>query len=116
MNPHNLSSSDHVERRGDVRLASGRPIRAVVLDALERPVRVLDRALAVDVSAGGMALSCESGAELGRAIRVAVHGPDGSTALDLQTVAVGPADAEGRRTLRCRLTSGRIPAHLVYGW
>ena len=107
------------ERRNDVRLAGRGPVEVVRVDDAEQPVEVLRDAAVLNVSAGGVALVSKTPVGVGSRLRL--HATPSAVAQlpspKVQFEALECSDYGGAmHKIRCRLTEGRVPAGLIYGW
>ncbi|MCC7144916.1 MAG: PilZ domain-containing protein [Phycisphaeraceae bacterium] len=119
MRPDDAVASKLEERRQDVRLAGNGPVQAVVVDCYSQPLRVLQDAQTVNVSAGGLALLTSTPASPGERVVVTLEGArlsqPGAQRVVLEALAVRRLLA-GQTMVNCRLVEGRMPAKLIYGW
>lgn len=115
-----MSSTVNTERRQDIRLAGRGEVDAAVIDANGYPVARLEDARVVNVSAGGLALTTTTQAQPGSLVHLATEPKQSERRPRQKPVALQAlecaADRSGRYTIRCRLTSGRLPAELIYNW
>jgi len=100
------------ERRKGVRIAGQGPIEAVVIDEHHQPIMRMAGAEVINVSGGGIAFSAATEAPVGATIQVvAAEGkPFEVRVLDCSDYLLN------QRQMRCQLTSGSVPASLIYGW
>lgn len=107
------------ERRTEIRLAGGGPMQAVVLDDHRQPVKLIQEAQVINVSAGGLAMMTSTPVSRGALIQAAADsttdGRGGKTSMILQVLECLPV-AIGRQKLRAKLVEGRMPARLIYHW
>lgn len=121
MNPatEDQRSEGAQDRRHDLRLAGAGSVDAVVVDRHGQPVRVLEEARVVNVSAGGLALRTHAPVSPGSRVVVTVDGARPTHAGDrrIRLEALDPCVETGDHYLvRCRLVEGRMPARLIYRW
>lgn len=106
-------------RRHDVRLASRKPVDAVIEDQHGQPIDVLKGAEVLNVSAGGLAMISDQPAVVGSQLKVIVD-LAATQAQDDPPIRVSTLDCQPMRDhrykIRCRLISGMMPARLIYGW
>lgn len=109
-------------RRQDVRLAGAGAVDAVVVDRYRQPIRVLEGARVVNVSAGGMALRTHAPVAAGSRIVVTVDGARPTRAdercVRLEAIASHEYEQQVEQSclVHCRLVEGRMPARLIYRW
>ncbi len=107
------------DRRRDIRLAGYGPVDAVVVDRFNQPIRVLEGAYVVNVSAGGMALRTHAPLAAGSHVVVTLGdarpAQDGTGRVKLEAIGHHAA-AHAGCVIHCRLTEGRMPARLICRW
>ncbi len=109
------------ERRRAPRIAGCGPVQAVTLDHGNRPTEVMRHAQVHNVSAGGLALLSSTQTHPGTHIDIMLTPEPGQyannpqPAVRVKTLACNPFQGHLFKT-RCTLTTGQMPAELIYNW
>jgi hypothetical protein len=107
------------DRRNDVRLAGCGEVDAVVVDRFSQPVRELEGARVVNVSAGGMALRTHAPLAAGSHVVVTLGDArptrPGDRRVKLEAIGQHVTPLDGC-VIHCRLIEGCMPARLIHRW